>query len=160
MCTARMLHSALVHREGPEGDICAVYHGLDWLALTLTNYHEGKNKMKAIFFLCLVLSGCTLRFSDVQLSKSKSTTNYSVPIGAPTQRCIDLDDDRIVWSAVAKSAGFLSGGSGVSMIPVNDAGGRIALAGVAVGLAAVTLISVVIAEKKGESWIRECSSAQ
>jgi hypothetical protein len=71
--------------------------------------------------------------------------------------CSGLDNDRSLFSALAKGLAAASGAQGLSVIPVDDNTGRAVLAGGVVLTAAGAIILQTIADNKSISWVRDCS---
>lgn len=102
--------------------------------------------------LSLTTVGCAGSFETAK--------SYKLPKDVSAQvdeaRCRSLDDARLTWGAVAKGSAVLAGASGFTALPVEDEQAQIALAAGALTAGAVSIVSVYVAEQKGETWVREC----
>lgn len=110
-----------------------------------------------------VLFAPVLMFSSCGCSVSlEGARRESGVLGAdstPSERCIQLDNARTTWGAVAKGAAVVAGGTGVSTIPLHDEqGAQVAMAATSAAAAAVGAVAVYVAEQKGDAWSRECSN--
>lgn len=114
--------------------------------------------MRQLLLLCApLLSGCAASFEE---SRSAGLTERGMgysPSAEVEARCRALDDQRLVWGAIGKGTGVLSGGAGLSTIPVEDRDAQVALAASSAGLLAFSLVATYVADAKGEEWARECS---
>lgn len=99
--------------------------------------------MKKVAVLCFLLSGCAGSWGHAK----------------HPDRCATLDDRRVFWGGVAKGSAVAAGMSGLSTLPLEDDGARIAVAVGGVTAAVVAASSVYVAESSGASWARECSEA-
>jgi hypothetical protein len=113
--------------------------------------------MKKILLLLAMLSplGCAVSFEEARLA-GPAPRSSAAP-AAQADYCRSLDNERMTWGAIAKGSAVLSGASGVSTIPVEDDGGKIALAATSTGLAALAVVAFYVEEGKGEAWVRDCS---
>lgn len=105
--------------------------------------------------LAIVLSpACT-----VSLEGAKRESKLLGTAPSPSDRCIRLDNARTTWGAIAKGSAAVAGGTGISTIPLHDdQGAQAAMAATAAGAAALGAVAVYVAEQKGATWARECSS--
>lgn len=106
----------------------------------------------------LMSFGCVASFEEAKLvnphyARALSAAN---PTG-PSERCIELDNARRTWGAIAAGAGVLTGAGGLATIPVEDQGARIGIAAGAVAAAVVAGVSLAEVEGIGVTWVRECS---
>jgi hypothetical protein len=108
-----------------------------------------------VSMLCLpmLLAGCAGRFEE---AKAAGKAFRASPDGA-TVDCVSIDNAHITWSAVQKGAAALAGAEGISIIPVEDKNGRIALAAAVAGTATIAIIAGVVADGEAEKWARYCS---
>jgi hypothetical protein len=113
----------------------------------------------AIVVLGAFLStGCVASFEEAKLGNPNFARSLSAAnITGPSQRCIDLDNARRTWGAIAAGAGVVTGVGGISTIPVEDQGARIGIAAGAVAAAVLAGVSLAEVEGIGATWIRECS---
>jgi hypothetical protein len=108
------------------------------------------------------LSGCAGSFELARHGGQAERVTLSaagVPV-TPADRahCEAIDGRRQVWSALAKGGAALTGGSGLSAIPVDDPGARAAIAAGAVAIGAFTAAAIAVADGAGAEWARECSA--
>lgn len=107
------------------------------------------------FALGLASQGCAGSFEEAKLAgRGYSTAKASAP--APSARCVELDDARGQWSAIAKAAGVVSGAGGIASIPVSPEARPYVVGGVVVFLTAGAY-ALIRSESASTAWVRECS---
>lgn len=103
--------------------------------------------------LSLTLLGCAGSFETARSYGLSSASAES----SGRERCESLDAQRTTWGAVAKGAAVLAGSGGIAALPIESEDAQTALAIGALTAGTVSIISVYVAEQKGEAWARECS---
>ena len=120
--------------------------------------------LKIVFatLFIVLLSGCTVPLEKARtagIEERKELGSAAPSAAESSDYCRRLDSSRTTWGAIAKGSALVAGGSGVSTIPLDDSReGQIALASTAATAAVVGGVAYYIAEKKGETWARDCSA--
>lgn len=112
-------------------------------------------KIFAVLLALLLLSSCAGSFEE---ARSSHAAAVSFRAAAVEDHCQSLDTAHRTWDAIAKTAGFLSGGSGLAEIPFGtDKDLRLGLAIGTVGMASVAVFAEVESQGFSSSWAKECS---
>lgn len=113
----------------------------------------------ALVLLAFLLSGCGAQLESQRGARIAAAKVSTAAPGSTRDaaRCASLDDQQRLWGGVGKGAAFGAGAAGVSTIPVEDNGARIAIAATSVGLGVIATTALFIADGASASWARECS---
>lgn len=110
------------------------------------------------FALALTGTACSMSFEEARLAGIKArpmAASASAPAARDDSRCRELDDARMRWSAIAKSAGVVSGGTGLATIPV-DPKVRPYVAAGSIGALVIGAYALVMSEGSAAAWARDC----
>jgi len=115
-------------------------------------------KLLALFIL--LLPACAGSLGTAKTSghvERAASSNMLVRPAPPSLRCTLLDDRHAFWSSVGQGSGLLAGASGISMLPVDDKNGRIALGVGSLVTGALAAFAVSMSSGATESWAKECA---
>lgn len=104
-----------------------------------------------ILAIAIFTSACAGRFEEARLvAPSKAAAAPS-----DRSRCNQLDDRRVVWSAIAKGSTIAAGTAGLGSIPVDSKDVRIGFAVGGAVFAVVGGVAGLVSDNASESWVKE-----
>lgn len=110
--------------------------------------------MKAITCVTLcALSACIIPLGSV--SKAKAPID-GLPSTQQSALCDSIDRERSFWTVAATSLATISGGSGITSLPIDDPETKRALAITSCVAGGLSAIAAIVAADRAQRWVKVC----
>lgn len=112
-----------------------------------------------LILFCLPLTACAGSLQDARAAgraERIALATSGAPVADNRAHCEAVDARYQTWSAIAKGGAALTGGAGISTLPVEDNSARMGLAIGAAVAGAITAAAVAAADGAAAEFAREC----
>lgn len=102
----------------------------------------------------LLLGGCAGTFEEARIAGIQRHRELGAAVSDRT-RCVQLDNRRTTWGAIAVGAGVLAVPAGLASIPVKNDEAQAGLVAGSVAAAALTVSAKLVADNASHEWVAE-----